>query len=47
MRLLIYSDLHLDLTHFCPQMADGSPVDANIDMVILAGDIHVGTQGLC
>ena len=46
MRLLIYSDLHLDANHFPKVLPDGSRVDANADMVVLAGDINEGTRGM-
>jgi len=46
MRLLIYSDLHLDANHFPAVLPDGSRVDANADMVVLAGDINEGTRGM-
>jgi predicted phosphodiesterase len=39
MKLLIYSDLHLEFAPFVP-----APQDA--DVVILAGDIHVGKKGI-
>jgi predicted phosphodiesterase len=39
MRLLIYSDLHIEFAPFAPQ-----PNDA--DVIILAGDIHVGKKGI-
>ena len=46
MRLLIYSDLHLDANHFPAVLPDGTRVDANADMVVLAGDIEEGTRGM-
>ena len=46
MRLLIYSDLHLDANHFSPILEDGTRADANADMVVLAGDIDEGARGL-
>jgi Icc-related predicted phosphoesterase len=46
MRLLIYSDLHLDANHFSPILEDGTRADANADMVVLAGDIDEGTRGM-
>jgi hypothetical protein len=46
MRLLIYSDLHLDANHFSPILEDGTRADANADMVVLAGDIDEGTRGI-
>lgn len=39
MRLLIYSDLHLEISPFHP-----APVEA--DLVILAGDVDNGTRGI-
>ncbi|MBE9033421.1 metallophosphoesterase, partial [filamentous cyanobacterium LEGE 11480] len=39
MRLLIYSDLHLEFADFVPPSTDA-------DAVILAGDIHVGIKGM-
>ena len=46
MRLLILSDLHIESNHFSPLLPDGSRVDANADMVVLAGDIHEGSRGI-
>ena len=40
MKLLIYSDLHLEFAHFEP------PTALQYDVVILAGDIGVGTKGV-
>lgn len=42
MKLLILSDLHLEMAPFVP------PAQAvrQADVIVLAGDIHVGTQGL-
>jgi Icc-related predicted phosphoesterase len=45
-KLLIYSDLHLDANHFSPILEDGTRVDANADVVVLAGDINEGTRGM-
>lgn len=45
MRLLIYSDLHLDQRGFKPLLADGTRADVNADVVVLAGDIDEGTRG--
>lgn len=45
MRLLIYSDVHLDRRGFKPLLADGTRADANADVVVLAGDIDEGTRG--
>lgn len=39
MKLLIYSDLHLEFEDFVPPAQDA-------DVVILAGDIHTGRKGL-
>jgi Icc-related predicted phosphoesterase len=39
MRLQVLSDLHLEMGPFEPEAA-------NADVVVLAGDIHVGTEGL-
>lgn len=46
MRLLILSDLHLESNAFSPFLPDGGRVDANADMVVLAGDINEGTRGI-
>jgi Icc-related predicted phosphoesterase len=39
MRIRVFSDLHLEFADFVPP-----PVEA--DLVVLAGDIHVGTKGI-
>ncbi len=39
MKLYIVSDLHLEFENFEPQ-------DADADIIVLAGDVHVGTKGL-
>jgi predicted phosphodiesterase len=39
MKLLIYSDLHVEFAPFVPEANDA-------DVVILAGDIHVGKKGI-
>lgn len=44
-RLLILSDLHLDHRALSPEY-DGKRLDEQADVVVLAGDIHVGTKGL-
>jgi Icc-related predicted phosphoesterase len=46
MKFLIYSDLHLEQRPFTATAEDGRRVDSEVDLVILAGDIHEGTQGL-
>jgi len=46
MRLLIYSDLHLDRRGFKPLLEDGTRADADADVVVLAGDIDEGTRGV-
>jgi predicted phosphodiesterase len=46
MKLLIYSDLHLDRRSFNPRSPDGERADSNADVVILAGDIDEGTRGI-
>lgn len=44
--MLVYSDLHIDHRPFSATMADGRRVDADADVVVLAGDIYEGTRGL-
>ncbi len=39
MKILIYSDLHLEFADYCAPAAD-------YDVVILAGDIHLGADGV-
>ena len=46
MKLLVYSDLHLDIRSFDPVLSDGSRVDDGVDLVILAGDIDEKTRGI-
>ncbi len=46
MKLLVYSDLHLDQRPFIAVLENGRRVDADADLVILAGDIHVGVRGI-
>ncbi len=45
MRLLVLSDLHVE---FAPMAAlvGAQRIDEGVDVVVLAGDIHVGVQGL-
>jgi hypothetical protein len=40
MKIAIYSDLHLEMAPFVP------PEDLAADVVVLAGDINVGTRGI-
>lgn len=40
MKLLIYSDVHLEFRNFVP------PVDVEYDVVVLAGDIGIGVDGV-
>lgn len=40
MRLRVYSDLHLEFRDFLP------PSDDDVDVVVLAGDIHVKSRGI-
>jgi predicted phosphodiesterase len=42
MKLLILSDLHLEMAPFKPP----EPAVRQADVIVLAGDIHIGTQGL-
>lgn len=45
MRLLVLSDLHVEFAPF--QAVQGQQrIDQGVDLVVLAGDIHVGPQGL-
>ena len=46
MKLLVYSDLHLDRRPFNPKSPNGELADCNADVVILAGDIDEGTRGI-
>ncbi len=39
MKILIYSDLHLEFAEFAPEQTDA-------DVVILAGDTHLGVKGV-
>lgn len=43
MKLLILSDLHNDIRPMSPEV-DGRRIDAEADVVVLAGDIHEGVQ---
>lgn len=45
MRLLVLSDLHVEFAPFLATQGQ-QRIDQGADVVILAGDIHVGTQGL-
>lgn len=42
-KLLILSDLHNDISHM-PVEVDGRRIDAEADVIVLAGDIHEGVQ---
>lgn len=43
MKLLIMSDLHNDISSM-PTEIDGRRIDAEADVVVLAGDVHEGVQ---
>lgn len=45
MRALVLSDLHLDFRKFSP-LYKGTRIDDGVDVVVLAGDIHEGVQGI-
>lgn len=45
MRALVLSDLHLDFRKF-PPVHKGKRIDDGVDVVVLAGDIHEGVQGI-
>ena len=45
MRLLVLSDLHVEFAPFDAVLGT-QRIDQGVDVVVLAGDIHVGTQGL-
>jgi predicted phosphodiesterase len=45
MRLLVLSDLHVEFAPFHAGQGQ-QRIDQGVDVVILAGDIHVGAQGL-
>jgi predicted phosphodiesterase len=42
MKLLVLSDLHLEASKFCPPAA----AVKTADVIVLAGDIHTGTNGI-
>lgn len=46
MKVLVYSDLHLDHGPFNPVLEDGSRVDSQADLVVLAGDTNNGLTGI-
>lgn len=46
MRIALYSDLHLETFRRLPELAAVPEPKEPVDLVILAGDIHQGTQGL-
>lgn len=43
MKILVLSDLHIDIGPF-PVVYDGRRIDAEADVVVLAGDIHEGVH---
>lgn len=43
MKLLVLSDLHIDIARFQTE-CDGRRIDEGVDVVVLAGDIHEGVQ---
>jgi Icc-related predicted phosphoesterase len=45
MNILLLSDLHLENPGFVPY-PNVDDIPSNVDVVVLAGDIHVGTQGV-
>lgn len=45
MNVLLLSDLHLENPSFVPY-PNIDDIPENVDVVALAGDIHVGTQGV-
>lgn len=45
MRALVLSDLHLDFRKFSP-VHKGKRIDDGVDVVVLAGDINEGVQGI-
>jgi Icc-related predicted phosphoesterase len=45
MNVLLLSDLHLENPGFVPY-PNIDDIPANVDVIVLAGDIHVGTQGV-
>lgn len=44
MKLLILSDLHVEMRPFSP-VTEGRRIDEHADAVVLAGDIHAGARG--
>ncbi|KYP10454.1 MAG: hypothetical protein A0129_12710 [Limnobacter sp. CACIAM 66H1] len=46
MKIALYSDLHLETMRHFPALAAVPQPAENVDLMILAGDIHQGTQGL-
>jgi Icc-related predicted phosphoesterase len=46
MKMLVYSDLHLDHGPFNPILENGIRVDEQADLVVLAGDINNGISGI-
>jgi len=46
MKILILSDLHTEYQDFDPVFPDGLRIDAEADVVVLAGDIGSGTEGI-
>jgi len=45
MKILVLSDLHVDGSPFSAVKEDGSRIDENADVVVLAGDIDEGVKG--
>ena len=45
MRLLVLSDLHVEFAPFDAGLG-AQRIDQGVDVVVLAGDIHVSSQGL-
>lgn len=45
MKILVLSDLHIEFAPFDP-VYGGVRIDHGVDLVVLAGDIHVGTRGI-
>jgi Icc-related predicted phosphoesterase len=45
MNILLLSDLHLETPGFVPY-PNTEDISANVDVIVLAGDIHAGTQGV-
>ncbi|PQJ24347.1 hypothetical protein BSZ31_04570 [Limnobacter sp. SAORIC-690] len=46
MKIALYSDLHLETMRHFPALAAVPQPAEDVDLMILAGDIHQGTQGL-